>query len=370
MARPYVVLSCAMSVDGHIDDTAERRLVLSNEADLDRVDGERARCDAVLVGAGTLRRDDPRLLVRSPARRAERVERGLPPSPLRVVLSGGGELAPSLRLFDGSEAKPLVYCPAAAVGLLRDRLGDAAHVVDAGEPLDLGAVLDDLGRRGVRRVLVEGGSAVHTAFLTGGLADELQLAVAPLFVGDPRAPRFVGAGAFPHDAGHRMVLAEARTVGEDVALLRYLLSQRARDTRWLEAAIDLSRRCPPSTAAFSVGAVIVADDGVVVAEGWSRETDALVHAEESALAKAEGDPRLRAATLYSSLEPCGRRRSRPRTCAALVLAAGVPRVVFVLREPAVFVDGRGAEELRAAGVTVVELPELADRVRAVNAHLL
>ena len=369
MARPYVVLSCAVSVDGHIDDASERRLVLSNQLDLDRVDAERARCDAVLIGAGTVRRDDPRLLVKSPARRAERAGRGLPASPLRAVLAGAGDLDPALRLFAAGEAPPLVYCPSDAVGRLRGRLGGAADVVDAGPTLDLAAVLEDLGRRGVRRLLVEGGSVVHTAFLAGALADELQLAVAPFLVGDPRAPRFVGPAAFPHDAAHRMLLAEARPVG-DVALLRYLLTRRARDQHWLRAAVELSRRCPPSAAAFSVGAVIVAEDGAVVAEGWSRETGPVVHAEESALAKAAGDPRLRTATLYSSLEPCGRRRSRPLTCAALVVAAGIPRVVFALREPAVFVEGRGAGELRGAGVEVVELSELADQVRAVNAHLI
>src|SRR5438552_176240 len=70
--RPYVVLSCAMSVDGYLDDATDRRLILSNEADLDRVDGVRADSDAILVGANTIRRDNPRLLVRSPAPRAPR----------------------------------------------------------------------------------------------------------------------------------------------------------------------------------------------------------------------------------------------------------------------------------------------------------
>ena len=68
--RPYVLLSCAASIDGYIDDASEQRLLLSNEEDLDRVDAVRASCDAILVGAGTVRRDDPRLLVRSPSRRA------------------------------------------------------------------------------------------------------------------------------------------------------------------------------------------------------------------------------------------------------------------------------------------------------------
>ena len=79
--RPYVVLSCAMSLDGCLDGTGEDRLVLSGEADLDRVDAERAAADAILVGAGTIRRDDPRLLVRSARRQAERSARGLPRQP-------------------------------------------------------------------------------------------------------------------------------------------------------------------------------------------------------------------------------------------------------------------------------------------------
>jgi riboflavin-specific deaminase-like protein len=365
MPRPYVVLSCAMSIDGRIDAPGERPLLLSNDADLDRVDGERALADAILVGAGTLRRDDSRLLVRSAARQAERVARGLPAHPRKVTITDSGDLDPSLRFFTAGDAERLVYASTSAVERLQ---GAPAQIVDAGEPPDLAAVLDDLARRGVRRLLVEGGSAIHTAFLSNALADELQLVVAPFLVGDPRAPRFVGDGAFPHDPRHPMALAEARPIGA-VVLLRYLLSERARDDHWLRAAVDLSRRCPPSATAFSVGAVVVAADGEVIAEGWSREGDPVVHAEESALAKAAGDPRLREATIYSSLEPCSRRRSRPRTCAALIAEAGIRRVVFALREPAVFVDGRGAEELRAAGVRVVELPEFAELVRAVNAHL-
>src|SRR5205823_1491727 len=86
--RPYVVLSCAMSVDGYLDDATDRRLILSNEADLDRVDGVRADSDAILVGANTIRRDNPRLLVRSPARRAQRVARGqAPASPMSCTWS-------------------------------------------------------------------------------------------------------------------------------------------------------------------------------------------------------------------------------------------------------------------------------------------
>ena len=108
------------------------------------------------------------------------------------------------------------------------------------------------------------------------------------------------------------------------------------DLRWLREAIELSRCCPPSDTAFSVGAVLVSGDQAressVIATGFSRERDPHDHAEETALVKAtEGaadaelaEARLADATMYSSLEPCLRRLSRPRSCAQLIVAAGHP----------------------------------------------
>lgn len=143
------------------------------------------------------------------------------------------------------------------------------------------------------------------------------------------------------------------------------------DHGWLELAVRLAAECPPSRTAFSVGAVIVSASGTELARGHSREHDASEHAEEAALARVAADTDLSGATLYSSLEPCGRRASRPRPCARLILDVGIPRVVYAWREPSLFVEGaEGAELLRAGGVTVVELPGLADRAREPNRHLL
>jgi riboflavin-specific deaminase-like protein len=389
---PYVIASCAISVDGRIDDPAGERLVLSDAADLDRVDAIRAGCDAILVGAGTVRRDDPRLLVRSPERRARRAERGLPASPARVVLAASGDLPVSAAVFAVPGAPTLVYCSDGALPAARDRLGATATVVGAGEQPTPEGVLDDLAARGMRRVLVEGGTGVHSAFLAAGLVDELHLAVAPFFVGSPGAPPFVRPGTFPHGSGNRMTLAETWPVG-DMVVARYLLDGpafapgpvpasgsvpvpgggggTAVDRRWLRAAVELSRRCPPSASAFSVGAILVGPDGRALAAGFSREHDPRDHAEEAALSGLTApSPTLAASTLYSTLEPCSARASRPRTCTDLILAAGIGRVVFAWREPDLFVDCVGAETLRAAGVGVVEMPDLAAQVRAVNAHLL
>ncbi|MFI2710938.1 RibD family protein [Micromonospora sp. NPDC018662] len=225
--RPYVLLSCAMSIDGYIDDATTERLLLSNDDDLDRVDATRAGCDAIMVGAATVRRDDPRLLVRSDRRRAERVARGLPPSPVKVTVTGSGDLDPAARFFTVGEGAKLVYCPSGVVEKAREQVGAVATVVDAGEPVTPEVVVADLAGRGVGRLMVEGGGTMHRQFLTAGLADELHLVVAPFFVGDGRAPRFVGEGRFPWHPGRRARVVEVRQIG-DVVLTRYALSDRCR----------------------------------------------------------------------------------------------------------------------------------------------
>lgn len=223
--RPYVLLTCTVSIDGCLDDLSDRRLILSTPDHFDRVDEMRASCDAILVGAGTVRKDDPQLVVRSPARRAARQARGLPPSPLKVTITGAGGLPPGARFFTVGEAGKLVYCASAAVPGTRERLGPAATVVDAGQPVRLTSVLADLHERGVHRLLVEGGEIVLTAFLHAGLVDELEVAVAPFFVGRPGAPRLTGSGRLPADDDGRAVLAGVRRV-DDLVLLRYGLSPR------------------------------------------------------------------------------------------------------------------------------------------------
>jgi 5-amino-6-(5-phosphoribosylamino)uracil reductase len=225
--RPYTLLSCGMSIDGYLDSADAARLRLSNADDFDRVDAERARCDAILVGAATIRNDDPRLLVRSPARRAERVARGLPASPAKVTLTRRGDLAATAAFFTTGDSDKIVYCPTRAAADVRTRVGAVACVVDTGPAgdVDVAGVMEDLCARGVDRVMVEGGGTVLTQFLTAGLVDELHLVVAPLFVGDSRAPRLVGDGRFPWNASRRAALAGVRQIG-DVALLRYALSER------------------------------------------------------------------------------------------------------------------------------------------------
>ena len=225
--RPYTLLSCSMSIDGYIGSGASR-LLLSNDADFERVDAVRASCDAILVGAATVRIDNPRLLVRSQRLRERRAARGLPPSPAKVTVTRRAHLDAEADFFTAGEAEKLVYCASPRVGAARARFGGVATVVDGGDGVEMRRLSADLAARGVERLMVEGGGTVHTQFLTEDLVDELQLVVAPVFVGDSDAPRFVRDGTFPWNPARRARLADVQQIG-DVVLMRYALSARFGD---------------------------------------------------------------------------------------------------------------------------------------------
>lgn len=219
MPRPYVLLSVATSIDGHTDDTGPDRLLLSNDADFDRVDQVRADSDAILIGAATMRADNPSLLVRSAARRAERVAKGLPEHPLKVTVTGTGKLDPGLRFWHHGGEK-LAYTTDAGFNVLHGQLAGLADVVSLGPSINFAALLDDLGARHIHTLMVEGGGSMHTAFLSAGLVDEIHLAVAPIVVGQADAPRFLNPENYPGAPRQRMQLVEALPIG-DMALLRY-----------------------------------------------------------------------------------------------------------------------------------------------------
>ncbi|MEV6347725.1 dCMP deaminase [Actinoplanes sp. NPDC051851] len=143
------------------------------------------------------------------------------------------------------------------------------------------------------------------------------------------------------------------------------------DRFWTRSAIDLSRLSPPSPSHYAVGAVVVGPSGNPMATGFTGETDPHYHAEEAALAKLAGRGLdLSGATVYTSLEPCTTRKSRPTSCTELIRASGIRRVVLALREPSLFADCHGVETLLADGIEVLEIADLGEAVRAINAHVL
>lgn len=123
----------------------------------------------------------------------------------------------------------------------------------------------------------------------------------------------------------------------------------------MRVACALAARCAPAATAYNVGAVLVGENGQVLATGYSRELPGNTHAEECALRKA-GDVPVAGATLYTTMEPCSRRLSGNVPCTRRIVDAGIARVVLAILEPPRFVaDCTGVVDLRAAGI-VVRMP--------------
>jgi len=136
---------------------------------------------------------------------------------VKVTLAGRGDLDATARFFSSGDIEKVIYTRNPVVTELREALGEVATVVQAGERIDLGIVLDDLGDRKVERLLVESGGMIHTQFLTAGLVDEIHLVIAPFFIGDCDAPRFVHSGRFPQNPEHPMYCRVAIPATSDLS---------------------------------------------------------------------------------------------------------------------------------------------------------
>lgn len=221
--KPYVLVKCAMSLDGFIDDSSDEKLILSNEKDFKKVDEERSKCDAILVGAETVRKDNPRLLLKFEELCKERLSNGKSRFPMKVTITTTGNFSKDSKFFNIGDAKKIVYCTENVLEELKNKLNNLANIIPIkGSEIDLGFVLEDLKQKGVNKLMVEGGSKILTMFLSKNLVDEIQISIAPFFVGDENGVRFVNPGDFPFDKNNRMKLVNAEIIG-DIVLLTYKL---------------------------------------------------------------------------------------------------------------------------------------------------
>jgi 2,5-diamino-6-(ribosylamino)-4(3H)-pyrimidinone 5'-phosphate reductase len=216
MGRPYVLLNVAATVDGKIDTVERRGAAISSDADWQRVDALRASVDAVMVGGRTLLDEDPRLTVRSPELRAERIARGVPGNPAKVgVVSQPGQLKKDSRFLKEGAARIILFCPTSTQFDYLEKV----EIFHIGEPrVDLRSALATLHDLGMNRVLVEGGGTLNFELLRLGLIDEVQVYVAPRIFGGATAPTLAdGTGGLSLG----LDLMSAETVADSGVLLRY-----------------------------------------------------------------------------------------------------------------------------------------------------
>lgn len=353
---PYVLIKCAMTLDGYLDDTSDKRLILSNEKDFAEVEKVRESVDAILVGAQTIRKDNPRLVLKSGK------------ALTKVTITSSGNLDPHGNFFSMGESEKIVYTTSTVVEKLQKEI--PATVVAIGETINIRAILEDLYERGVRRLLVEGGSTIISQFLQEALVDELQVSIAPLILGEKDAPQFIKENVIKKQIP--LQLQSTRTL-DNMIVLTYTMQQSNNEPmkQWIEYVINLSKKSPISDTAFIVGAALVDKEGNLIAYGFSAETNSNIHAEEIVFEKIKDkNIDLSETTLYTSLEPCNRRLSKTESCVDLILKYGVNRIVFAATEPPIFVEGQGAKRLKEEGVDVVQLAEYENEVIKIQSETI
>lgn len=210
--RPYVTLKLAESLDGRIADSAGRSKWISGSAARAVVQGLRRQADAVLVGAGTVRLDNPSLLPRPAKGR----------SPYRVIVDAAGRVPASLRVFSDEFASQTLLattkrCP---VRRRRDYAARGARVMvlpDSGRGVSLPALLKSLHGLGVLHVLCEGGGELAASLVRADLVDELVLFMAPVIIGGDGVGAMGGKG-WPLADAPRLRIVETCLVGGDVMI--------------------------------------------------------------------------------------------------------------------------------------------------------
>jgi 2,5-diamino-6-(ribosylamino)-4(3H)-pyrimidinone 5'-phosphate reductase len=218
--RPFVFVNVAMSADGKIS-TAERRQVrISGDDDYSRVDRIKAESDAIMVGIGTVLSDNPSLTVKSPDLRAWRREAGKDEDPIRVVVDSRGRTPPDADILHRGAGKRIIAVSRAASPEALDVLRRYATVIVTGdETVDLSALLEELYRLGVRRLMVEGGGTLIWALMEKGLVDELQTFIGNIIIGGKDAPTPVdGTGFFRDEDFPRLTLIEADRLDEGLLI--------------------------------------------------------------------------------------------------------------------------------------------------------
>jgi diaminohydroxyphosphoribosylaminopyrimidine deaminase/5-amino-6-(5-phosphoribosylamino)uracil reductase len=213
--RPLVTLKAALSADGMLAPAASARVpgetfwITGVEARA-HVQRMRHAADAVLTGIGTVLADDPLLTDRSGGERRRRL--------LRVVLDSGLRTPLSSKLVKSAEGDLLIYCgmdaPEERVRALESAGVEVERVAGAGGRLELGPVLDSLGRRGVLNVLLEAGSELNGAFLRAGLVGRVVLFYAPMELGAGAVP-FAEGVASPTQVERTLRNVVRRVLGKD-----------------------------------------------------------------------------------------------------------------------------------------------------------
>ena len=218
MSRPFVYVNMAATADGKITSAAREYPRFTSDHDRTTMDRLRAEADALLVGARTLRADNPSFRVRTREMRDYRDSLGKPPGLLRVAVSASLELGPASRFFDGpDDGAKIIATVEDAPAERRADLADRAEIWNCGRAeVDLDRLLRRLAARGVERLLVEGGGELNWALVRRDLVDEIYVTIAPALLGGREAPTLLEGPGFSMEEQRRLRLVELNREGDEL----------------------------------------------------------------------------------------------------------------------------------------------------------
>jgi riboflavin-specific deaminase-like protein len=225
--RPFVAATFAITADGKITTREYSPVDFTSREDKLHLLRQRARGDAVLVGYGTLEKDNVRLGLPKGELRDERVARGQTPSPLRVIVSNEGRIDSGLKIFGSDIAPILIFSTTKMPRSYQKQLREKATLhLSESKSVDLAWMLQTLRREyKVRSVACEGGAALFRSMLELDLIDQLNLTIAPYLFGGRDAPTLAGRGTDFLPSSVRCSLTNMGTVGDE-CFLTYLIKRR------------------------------------------------------------------------------------------------------------------------------------------------
>lgn len=220
MDRPFTFINSAMSADGKISTKKRKQVRISGKADFDRVDELRATSDAVMVGIGTIRSDDPSLTVKSEDRRKRRAAQGLDENPARIVVDSKASIPLTADLFKKGTGKRIIVISKAAPIERVEALKEKADIIVAGDAeVDLSEMAAELKKRGINRLMVEGGATLNWAMTRAGLVDQISVFVGNLIIGGREAPTFMdGEGISDRSEAIELQLIKYEPMDEGIVL--------------------------------------------------------------------------------------------------------------------------------------------------------
>ncbi len=216
MVRPYVYLNMAMTADGKITSAGREHPRFTSKEDRREMDRLRAEADAILLGAGTLRADNPVWHVRTPEMQEYRRTRGQRADPLRVVVTASGRIDPDSRFFQDSADRIIVTTEQAPAERFEAFAGKTELWRIGREQVDLPALLAKLAERGIDRLLVEGGGELNWGLVRDDLVDELHVTIAPVLLGGRDAPTLLEGLGLPMKQRRKLRLEQARREGDEL----------------------------------------------------------------------------------------------------------------------------------------------------------